>query len=364
MSDGKTSSSLYGLLKARRQNLIDRWLEKINAAFVDSSDQLSRAALLDRIPLFVDELIAALYPDVAPLPANSANAEEHGVQRYGLGFNMSEVVREYGALQSSIIDLACEAGIGITLAEQEVLGRWLNAGIANAISQYVSQRDVEFQRQASEHLGFIAHEVRNPLSAVQMAFDRLRLRELAQPSRTVAILERNLHRTLSVVDSVLTHASLRLGVTARPETVNVRHLLEEIAFDIGIAAQEKGVTMELEGRPELVIQADTRLLRSAISNLVQNAVKFTNPHSRIVLRARQDDHRVLIDVADGCGGLPSGKADELFDPLVQRGDDRTGFGMGLAIALQAAQAHGGTVKVHDVPGTGCVFTVDLPARTA
>jgi signal transduction histidine kinase len=66
-------------------------------------------------------------------------------------------------------------------------------------------------------------------------------------------------------------------------------------------------------------------------------------------------------VADACGGLPPGKVEELFAPLVQRGDNRTGFGLGLGIALQAAEAHNGTIKVHDIPGKGCAFILDLPS---
>jgi len=66
-------------------------------------------------------------------------------------------------------------------------------------------------------------------------------------------------------------------------------------------------------------------------------------------------------VTDGCGGLPPGKAEELFDPLVQRSADRSGFGLGLGIALQAAEAHNGTIRVRDLPGQGCEFTIDVPS---
>jgi hypothetical protein len=70
---------------------------------------------------------------------------------------------------------------------------------------------------------------------------------------------------------------------------------------------------------------------------------------------------VLIEVEDACGGLPPGRADDLFKPLVQRGKDHTGFGLGLTISQQAAQAHGGTLSVRDLSGRGCVFTLQLPA---
>ena len=71
----------------------------------------------------------------------------------------------------------------------------------------------------------------------------------------------------------------------------------------------------------------------------------------------------MIQVADACGGLPLGKTEELFQPLVQRDEDRTGYGLGLAIARQAVEAHKGTLTVHDVPGTGCVFSIALPPAT-
>jgi signal transduction histidine kinase len=100
-----------------------------------------------------------------------------------------------------------------------------------------------------------------------------------------------------------------------------------------------------------------------VTNLVRNGIKFSAPRTSVILRAEEAEGRVVIDVEDSCGGLPPGKVEELFTPLVQRGTDRTGFGLGLAIALQAAEAHHGTIRVRDLPGKGCVFTVDLPAMS-
>ena len=83
------------------------------------------------------------------------------------------------------------------------------------------------------------------------------------------------------------------------------------------------------------------------------------------LEVEVTDDRVRFAIADECGGLPPGDAEELFRPFVQRGNDRTGAGLGLAICRKAAIASGGALHVRDVPGKGCVFTLDLPrARTA
>jgi signal transduction histidine kinase len=100
-----------------------------------------------------------------------------------------------------------------------------------------------------------------------------------------------------------------------------------------------------------------------MSNLLQNAFKFT-PSGTVALTARATEERVFLEVADECGGLPPGKAEELFRPFAQRSADRSGLGLGLAIALRSARACGGELRVRDVPGHGCVFTIELPRQPA
>jgi signal transduction histidine kinase len=114
---------------------------------------------------------------------------------------------------------------------------------------------------------------------------------------------------------------------------------------------------------DLIVDGDWHLLASAVSNLLQNAFKFTRAHGRVTLSTSVTADRVLIEVADECGGLPPGKAQDLFRPFVQGSPDRSGLGLGLAIARNAAHANGGDIRVLDVPGTGCVFTIDLPRRS-
>ncbi|HZL19497.1 MAG TPA: sensor histidine kinase [Polyangia bacterium] len=357
MSEKSTGANLYEVLAARRGELITRWSERLRGGVVVAP--LLRTELLDHMPAFIDEIIRALYPDAVPLPPSSAQAEEHGEQRLRLGFDVAEVVREYGALHECILQIAGEAGLAVSLRDQEVVARLLNAGIAAAVFQYVKHRDLEMQRQASEHLGFIAHELRNPLGAAQLAFHLLR-GELPE-SRTVERLDRNLRQTAEMINSVLSHASLKMGVEPRPAPIALEHFLREIESDAELEAQTRKIEMIVSAPKDLTVQADPRLLRSAISNLLQNALKFSREGSKVTLTAVRTDGRVTIEVADACGGLPPGKAAELFTPLVQRSENRSGFGLGLAIALQAAEAHNGTIKVRDIPGVGCAFIIDLPS---
>ena len=108
------------------------------------------------------------------------------------------------------------------------------------------------------------------------------------------------------------------------------------------------------------VAGDPQILAGAVANLVQNAVKFTRVGGHVSVRTTVTGARVEIEIADECGGLPPGKAEELFGAFEQRGADRSGLGLGLFISRKGVEASGGVIRVRDVPGMGCVFTIDLP----
>jgi hypothetical protein len=111
--------------------------------------------------------------------------------------------------------------------------------------------------------------------------------------------------------------------------------------------------------PGIDVAVDRQLLAGAVVNLLQNAFKFTCPQGRVSLNTVVTAQSVLIEVHDQCGGLPVGKAEELFQPFVQRNVAQTGLGLGLSISRRSIQAIGGQLRVRDMPGVGCVFTVEL-----
>lgn len=93
---------------------------------------------------------------------------------------------------------------------------------------------------------------------------------------------------------------------------------------------------------------------------LQNAFKFSRRNGNVSLTARAAGERILIEVEDECGGLPDGKAEELFRPFEQKGSNRSGLGLGLSISRRAVEANDGKLSVHNVAHNGCVFTIDLP----
>src|SRR5262249_39363106 len=179
----------------------------------------------DSLPVFLHHIARALASELdgaAPprsddgepgLPLKSAIAQEHGQQRLKLGFDASSLVREYFALRSCVFDLATSAGVATSPAEEEVLTRCIATGIGDAIRAYTDNRDEMMQLQASKHLGFLAHELRNCLGAAQLATMSMEKMEGTRESRPFQVLQRNLDRMRELIDRALVDARL----TARAE---------------------------------------------------------------------------------------------------------------------------------------------------
>lgn len=145
------------------------------------------------------------------------------------------------------------------------------------------------------------------------------------------------------------------------ERVSVVDFIAEVEVSATMQAEGYGLRLTVDAVDrDATIDADWQLLSSAVSNLLQNAFKFSRAGGHVTLTTRVSADRVLIDVCDECGGLPPGKAEELFHPFTRRSTDRSGLGLGLTIAMSAARANSGDLRVRDIPGTGCVCTIDLP----
>ena len=174
------------------------------------------------------------------------------------------------------------------------------------------------------------------------------------------MLGRSLMGLRDLVDSTL--CDIRLAANSqRRERLMVAAFLTDIASAATLHAELRGLHFQLEPvDPRLAVNVDPQLIGSAIMNLVNNALKFTARGGHITLRAAREDRGVRIEVADQCGGIPDGRGD-LFQAFAdRRGSDRTGLGLGLSIARNAVRAHGGDIHIRNMPGMGCVFTIELP----
>jgi len=312
------------------------------------------------IPLFLDQLIGSLRGSRSSSPAMGESATRHGGDLLKRGFTVAQVVHDYGGVCQAVTELADETKAHITADEFHTFNRCLDDAIAQAVTEYTRQREQVILDQGTERLGDLAHELRNALGVAMLAFQTLRAGSVGPGGATSALLGRSLKRLSLLVDSSLAHVRLEAGIRT-PARHSLREFIEEVEVGAAMEADGRDLTLTVAPvDPAIEVLVDRQLLAGAVANLLQNAFKFTRPHGHVTLRTTSTGDRVLIEVEDECGGLPRGKAEDLFRPFERRDHDRKGLGLGLSISRKSVEADGGRILVRDIPGQGCVFTIDLP----
>ena len=356
--------NLHEVLAANRDEVMARW--RTNVAGTIAPEAMRPIELMDHLPAFLDEIVSALREDAGlspngPTPEESPSATVHGQQRLRLGFSLDAVVREYGVLRDVIVATARDAGAQITFRELRVLSDGIINGIAHAVTEYTQQRDAELLRLANEHFAFVAHELRNPLSSATMALQLLKQQGLIPTEgRPVRALERGLKHASELVDETLRMARAASGIELRRQATTIKALFEEAEIGAISEAEAKGIELRLTVEKDEPVHLDRRLVCSALGNLLRNGVKYSHAGSVVEVRGGIANGRVVIEVEDGCGGLPPGKVEAAFAPFVRLDERQSGFGLGLAIAKQAVDAHGGSIRVQNLPDKGCIFILELP----
>jgi signal transduction histidine kinase len=351
---------LYDLLVTKRDEVMHRWKKIVQGTLAPNT--IPSVELLDHLPQFVDEIIAALRGTrISAMNAieDGTTAADHGTQRLRLGFSLDSVVREYGALRDAIIATAVDAGLEPSLADLQLIFDCTITGIAQAVSEYTFQRDAELRRQANEHFAFIAHELRNPLASAAMAFQQLKETGAMPQLRAVTILERGIHRTVELVDQTLQTSRTSSGIELRRQRTTLAALFTDAELGALPEAEVKGITLHVAPPEDDTIEVDIRLIGSAIGNLLRNAVRYSTGGT-VDLRGHIANGRAIIEIEDCCGGLEPGKVESLFSPFLRVDQSQSGFGLGLAIAKQAVEAHGGAIRVQNLPTKGCIFVLEVP----
>lgn len=351
-------SSLRDFIAANRDEICRLCLCKAREAAPDRAAPDVEADL----GTIVDEIVGALGHDegsseTSPLPGKSETAARHGRRRQAFGDTIEIIARDFGAISDAVGELAGRDCLRFGAREVQVFNQCLDTAIGTAIEQYWSDARAKLEHTTAERVGTLAHELRNALQSARMAFSVLKRGERDIDSRTGDILARGLARLDGLIGQALLAVQLEAGVGLATHPIQADALLRELEDS---AIRERGVTLSVDVDASLELDADERLLTTALSNLVQNAIKFSCAGGHVVMRARAVDGQSVIEVEDECGGLPPGKEEELFAPFVQRGSDRRGLGLGLSVTREAIEAHGGRLSVTNLPGKGCIFAVSIP----
>lgn len=349
---------LIDFIIANHEELIARTQAKVlkRLAPMPTAEELKSG-----VPLFLDQLAEMLR---GPLPSMTktmdSSAAEHGAALLNRGYSISQVVHDYGDVCQAVTELAAELDAPISTADFHILNLCLDNAIAGAVTEYGRRREQTLAKGETERLGVFAHELRNRISAAHLAFQAIKSGRAPVGGSVAATVELNLERTILLINRALVEVRMDTGITQR-ERIHLHQVIEQAEVEGILEANAHGVSFSVTPVDRrLAVEADPQILAGSVANLLQNAFKFTRAGGRVSLRTSVIGDRVEIEIEDECGGLPPDRAEELFQAFQQAHTNRSGLGLGLSVARKGVEASGGVVRFRDVPGKGCVFTIELP----
>jgi signal transduction histidine kinase len=269
------------------------------------------------------------------------------------GSGIAEVARLSAAFQEMRVRLAERT------AESERLAAELRAR-ADALA--------EADRRKDEFLAMLAHELRNPLGAIANASFLLeQLGPAEAQARPVAIIRRQIQHLVRMVDDLLDVSRITRGkIELRRQPLDLNEVLRHAAEASRPLAEAREQTLRIELPPEpLPLEGDATRLEQVLTNLLRNAVKFTDRQGHIEISARREEGEAVVRVRDDGIGISADLLPRIFELFAQgeQGLDRSGAGLGIGLTLvrSLVEMHGGRVEARsEGPGEGSEFEVRLP----
>ena len=326
---------------------------------IDSDpDKMANAAAASNEPALA---AASGHPGEAEV---ARQAGLHGLELLRLGYTLSHVVHAYGAMCQAITEVAVAKDMHFASGEFRDLNRCLDVAIAGAVTEFQSLRNTQNMNREIENLGFLAHELRNALATVNISLQLIKTGTVGFGGSTGRVLDSGLIRMEDLIARSLTEVRLRVDPKMHIEPVHLIRLVDQIIVTAEVEARARNQVLEIQVDPTLVFDADQQLVYSALFNLIQNALKYSPPNSKIQVRGALFGENVVIEVEDECGGLTPEIESRLFKSFVQQHENRKGMGLGLSIAQKSISLLNGTVTVSSLPTKGCIFKITLPKKPA
>lgn len=225
------------------------------------------------------------------------------------------------------------------------------------------------ERVRQEFLSNVSHELRTPLTAIITFVETLEEGAIDDPEhsrRFLNVIRRNSERMRSLINDILELSAIEARtVTVEPEPVRLASLVNECFMALASLADERHVALVNEAPAEVFVHADARRLEQMLTNLVDNAIKFSVEGGAVRIAHERTGARDHVHVTDTGEGIAPEHLPRIFERFyrVDRARSRAlgGTGLGLAIVKHLARAHGGEATVRSAPGEGSTFTIELPA---
>lgn len=240
-------------------------------------------------------------------------------------------------------------------------------GVLIVLHDITRLRRLEIARR--DFVANVSHELKTPVTSIKGFVETLLEGALQDPQHAeefLKIISRQVDRLHQIIEDLLSLSRIEQEAEQGRIVLHGRQLgpvLRAALQTCSDRAKEKGITLELSCPEELRARLNDTLLEQALVNLIDNAIKYSGPHSRVQIEAAREDGWVAVRVRDQGIGIPKEHLPRLFERFYRVDPGRSrkagGTGLGLAIVKHIAQAHGGKVLVESTPGQGSVFTLLL-----
>lgn len=282
----------------------------------------------------------------------------------GLGIWWPAAERTIVALAAEITarNLAWGAGAALTLLALATALLW-HLGCRRGRRDAVASAREETRRFQLN----LDHEIKNRLNAVRGGLDHIAGLDLDEADRRIIAIIRDEALCLSRMAEMLRHIVAVETAELDRQPVEIGPLIERLCATVAGQPERTGrrlVVSVPRAWPLPPVPGDEDMLAVALYNLIDNACKYTHPGDLVEVTAAQEDHHVVIGVADTGPGIAADEIDRLWEPLYRGRDARAvqGSGLGLALVRAIVERHGGTASAESVPGERTRFEVRLPAR--
>jgi len=242
-------------------------------------------------------------------------------------------------------------------------------GKRQAIGIFYDITELErLERVRQEFLSNVSHELRTPLTSIIAFVETLEdgaLDDADHNRQFLHVIRKNARRMHRLIDDILELSSIEAGkITVEPREIRLLPLVREITVNLAAKAKDKKVIIRNQVAPEIRVRADAFRLEQMLTNLVDNAVKFSREKGEVSISHERRGDSDLIQVADTGEGIAEEHLPRIFERFYRtdkaRSRDLGGTGLGLAIVKHLARLHGGEVTVVSDPEKGSVFSIELP----
>ncbi|HEY3875191.1 MAG TPA: sensor histidine kinase [Candidatus Kapabacteria bacterium] len=366
--------NLAELIRTQRDSLMTQWRDRVRPLL--SARALEVPILNDEIPLFLDELAERVLDIDAPFSwieeaATESKIDEtatsHGQQRFRIGYDIVEVIKEYGILREILYERAESQGLVIGGKGGHALNFAFNKAAAMAVESFQKEKELEIHKRRREYLAFIMHDLKTPLNAIMVAATVIEqtVDDPKMVSEMVRIIVRNGEQLDALLQKTikLERSTIEEGLEDFvPRTFELWPVAQSVIDEFRLIATDSRITVHNLVPAGLTVHADAVALKTILRNLLSNAMKYSVGGKVMLGVVTSMKDTLELWVRDSGDGIPPERLSTLFEKVAPDPAKKGSSGLGLFMVKKLVEAHAGTVSVDSTVGEGSTFRIFLPQQ--